>query len=33
MFSKCDEINTTITRYRRLKGQVNDQQTLEAFER
>lgn len=30
MCSKCNQINETIARYRRLKDQINDQQVSEA---
>jgi hypothetical protein len=33
MCSKCDEIDRTIARYRRLRGQINDKQTHEAADR
>jgi len=32
MCNKCDEINETIDRYRRLREQINDQQTRQAVE-
>jgi hypothetical protein len=33
MCGKCEAINTTIARYRRLKKQVNDQQLHESADR
>jgi hypothetical protein len=32
MCSKCDQIDETISRYRRLKWQMNDQQLIEAVD-
>jgi hypothetical protein len=32
MCAKCDEIETTISRYRRLQQQINDQQAHQAAE-
>ena len=32
MCNKCDEIIETIARYRRLREQINDQQTRQAVE-
>ena len=33
MCSKCDQINETITRYQRLKRQINDLQITEVADR
>jgi hypothetical protein len=33
MCDKCDEIETALERYRRLKGQINDQQMLDSATR
>jgi hypothetical protein len=33
MCDRCDHLDETMARYRRLKAQVNDEKTLEGLER